>query len=315
MENTLKQENLQSLLGGKAVKHGTNPNNPLGTTKLMTDGDSTTGFLLKKETTSGTVSDFLIYDFETPQVIDKYKLYIENYNGQSVYIVFLDAKGAFLYSQEDRLVPGDNQIYSLPKRISGVKKVYIWNSDGISKGSDYKVIEWDLYKDPSLDLNLVATADRNKITLNWNEVNDATSYTVKRALKSGGPYEVIATDVQGDTYIDNDVEYDTTYYYIVTSVNDTVEIVNSNEASAMISKSERAILRVTLINEVIKEYDLSAQELKAFIDWYNARTNGTGLEEYAFEKTWNMGPFTKRTEYVIYSKILIFEVDEYVIEM
>ncbi|OXS66093.1 hypothetical protein B1B04_24420 [Lysinibacillus sp. KCTC 33748] len=230
MENTLKQENLQSLLGGKAVKHGTNPNNPLGTTMLITDGDSTTGFLLKKEIASGSISDFLIYDFETPQVIDKYKVYIENYKGQSVSLYFLDAKGAVLYSQEDRLVPGDNQIYSLPNRISGVKKAYIWNSDGSSKGEDYKVIEWDLYKDPSLDL-----------------------------------------------------------------------------------KSERAILRITLINEVIKEYDLSAQELKAFIDWYNARTKGTGLEQYPFLKTWNMGPFSNRTEYVIYSKILMFEVDEYFI--
>ncbi|GLC88242.1 hypothetical protein [Lysinibacillus piscis] len=313
MENTFKQENLQSLLGGKEIKHGTNPNNPLGTTKLITDGDSTTGFLLKKEIISATVSDFLIYDFETPQVIDKYKIYIENYNGQSVYLVFLDGKGAVLYSQEDRLVPGDHQIYSLPKRISDVKKVYIYNSNGSSSGSDYKVIEWDLYKDPSLDFNLVATAERNSITLNWNEVNNATSYTMKRALKSGGPHEVIATDVQGGIYIDNAVEYEKTYYYIVTAVNATTEIVNSNEASAMISKSKRAILRVTLMNEVMKEYDLSAQELEAFIDWYNARTNGTGLEEYAFEKTWNMGPFTKRTEYVIYSKILMFEVDEYFI--
>ncbi|OOZ97581.1 hypothetical protein CQZ91_13295 [Bacillus cereus] len=225
METITKEENLVSLFGGKKVKHGNNKSSYLGETTLITDDNPTTGFLLHKEIESSSISDFLIYDFDTPQTIDKFKIFIEDYKGQSVYFCLEDAKGKVVYLQEDALVPGDNQIYSLPQRVTNVKKAYIWNSN--SKGSDYKVLEWDLYRDEALD------------------------------------------------------------------------------------KPNRAILKITLVNEVIKEYDLSAQELETFIDWYDTRTKGIGLERYSFKKYWNMGPFAKRTEYIIYNKIIMFEVDEY----
>jgi hypothetical protein len=75
--------------------------------------------------------------------------------------------------------------------------------------------------------------------------------------------------------------------------------------------SGRAILVITMINEVVKEYDLSITEVNEFIDWYDLKDAGTGSAKYAFNKTWNQGPFEKRTEYVIFDKILTFEVNEY----
>ncbi|USB32535.1 galactose oxidase [Paenibacillus sp. YPG26] len=71
------------------------------------------------------------------------------------------------------------------------------------------------------------------------------------------------------------------------------------------------MLTITLVNGMEKEYDLSSQEVSDFIKWYDAKDSGNGPAKYAFIKTWNKGPFGKRTECVIFNKILTFEVSEY----
>ncbi|WP_338555322.1 kelch repeat-containing protein [Paenibacillus sp. KS-LC4] len=73
----------------------------------------------------------------------------------------------------------------------------------------------------------------------------------------------------------------------------------------------RAILVITMTNGLEKEYDLSMAEVNAFIDWYDGKDSGIGKERYTFNKTWNMGPYKSRTDYVIFDKILFFEVNEY----
>lgn len=75
---------------------------------------------------------------------------------------------------------------------------------------------------------------------------------------------------------------------------------------------DRAILIVTLINGIEKEYDLPMNEVDAFLNWYDARDAGRGTGLYAIDKhTNNKGPFGKRKDYVIFDKILTFEVSEY----
>ncbi|MNC51032.1 hypothetical protein D3C75_1003070 [compost metagenome] len=73
----------------------------------------------------------------------------------------------------------------------------------------------------------------------------------------------------------------------------------------------RAILTIYLTNGTEKEYDLSMTEVNGFIDWYDQKDAGVGPAKYAFTKTWSKGPFIKRTEYVVFDKILTFNVDEY----
>ncbi len=51
--------------------------------------------------------------------------------------------------------------------------------------------------------------------------------------------------------------------------------------------------------------------MNSFHNWYDAKDAGSGPAKYAFKKTWNKGPFKTRTEYVIFDKILTFDVDEY----
>ena len=75
--------------------------------------------------------------------------------------------------------------------------------------------------------------------------------------------------------------------------------------------SDRALLTIYISGGQIKEYDLSAAELNSFHNWYDAKDASSGPAKYAFKKTWNKGPFKTRTEYVIFDKILTFDVDEY----
>lgn len=74
----------------------------------------------------------------------------------------------------------------------------------------------------------------------------------------------------------------------------------------------KAILVVTMTTGLEKEYDLSMDEVNAFINWYDTKDAGSGPSKYAINKhNNNIGPFNKRTDYVIFNNILTFEVNEY----
>ncbi|WP_430109244.1 hypothetical protein [Paenibacillus sp. B1-33] len=75
---------------------------------------------------------------------------------------------------------------------------------------------------------------------------------------------------------------------------------------------DRAILVVTMITGLEKEFDLSMDEVNAFITWYENKQAGSGTASYAIDKhNNNKGPFSARKDYVIFDKILTFEVNEY----
>ncbi|WP_233182845.1 hypothetical protein [Paenibacillus sonchi] len=75
---------------------------------------------------------------------------------------------------------------------------------------------------------------------------------------------------------------------------------------------DRAILTITLVNGTEKEYDLPIAEVDAFLKWYDSRDAGRGPGSYAIDKhTNNKGPFKKRKDYVVFDKILTYEISEY----
>lgn len=75
---------------------------------------------------------------------------------------------------------------------------------------------------------------------------------------------------------------------------------------------DRAILVIMMTTGLEKEYDLSMDEVNAFINWYDAKDAGSGPSKYAIDKHGNnKGPFIKRTDYVIFNNILTFEINEY----
>ncbi|MEO3946982.1 fibronectin type III domain-containing protein [Gorillibacterium sp. CAU 1737] len=161
--------------------------------------------------------------------------------------------------------------------------------------------------------SLSASTGPSSISLNWSNVSNANSYAIKRAVTAGGPYETIATGLTGTTYTDLNVTQGNTYYYVVTALGAIGESEPSNEVSASANaETGRAILTIALDNGQEKEYDLSMAEVAAFITWYEAKAAGTGTASFAIDKhSNNKGPFKSRKEYIIFNKIVSFEVNEY----
>ncbi|SEJ49569.1 fibronectin type III domain-containing protein [Paenibacillus polymyxa] len=185
--------------------------------------------------------------------------------------------------------------------------------------------------------NLSAKAGDARVDLSWTASPDKTEYTIKRSTTSAGPYDTIASNVKTPSYSDTSVVNGTTYYYVVTAVSNNGESEFSKEVSATPQgekqtdsdtenpsqpnpepsepaqpTGDRAILVVTMTNGFEKEFDLSMKEVNNFIAWYDAKDAGRGQSYYKIDKhNNNKGPFSSRKDYVIFDKILTFEVSEY----
>lgn len=271
---------------------------------IATDGDMGTAIEIK-----GTgASNYLKYTFPGPTNITGFQTYYDapvyatleffNANGQSLGPITLDDGW------------GNKHSFSTPKE--NVSEIRVYGSSG----AYIKWYEFDLFGTTSIPQivepsSLVASPSNTAVELNWSAATGATSYNIKRSTTAGGPYTTIATAVTGTTSTDTGLTNGTTYYYVVTAVNSGGESGNSNEASATPTaptSSGRALLTIHLVGGTEKEYDLSATELDNFLDWTESATQNS---KYKFVKTWNKGPFKARAEYVVFGKIVNFDVDEY----
>lgn len=109
--------------------------------------------------------------------------------------------------------------------------LWILNSSGVPAVSRVVRIS-DFSAPPSAPTGLTAAGGIGKVNLSWVASPTATSYNVKRATTSGGPYSTIANNVAGTSYTDSGVSGGVTYYYVVSGVNPQGESPNSNQASA-----------------------------------------------------------------------------------
>jgi hypothetical protein len=88
---------------------------------------------------------------------------------------------------------------------------------------------------PIVPTSLVATqvnfrGNTSQVTLSWLTSQYATSYHVKRATASGGPYSTIATTTNSG-YVESGVPGGTTSYYVVSASNSNGESANSTEVT------------------------------------------------------------------------------------
>jgi len=127
-------------------------------------------------------------------------------------------------------------------------QVVVYSNTGLSAGSHtikvvknsgtYMLVDAFAYfsgppQPPLAPTGLTATAaSSSQINLSWTASSGATSYNVKRATVSGGPYTPVATGVTGTTDNDTGLAASTAYYYVVSAVNAAGESANSTEASA-----------------------------------------------------------------------------------
>lgn len=295
------------LLDRKVLDLGTTYGKSTGTTRIMTDNDQYSMQLVR---------GMAWYSFKTPVNIES----IIVYGAPGSKIEFYDANNNQI---GDAFVPTlNNKIENLPSPMEKVTSVVLKHTEGNFR-------EWNVFGkavEPPVaaPLNLTAAGGDKKVTLAWNSVNNATSYNVKRSTTAGGPYVTVGS-VTGATYTytDTNVVNGTTYYYVVTAVAPAGESAPSNEASATPKagdvvvppeeeSGDSAILVITLNNGTEKEYDLSMNEVNAFIAWYEGRAAGKGPVMFAIDKHENnKGPFKNRKDYILYDKIITFEVNAY----
>jgi rhamnogalacturonan endolyase len=120
---------------------------------------------------------------------------------------------------------------------------------------DYLRLELSSYL-PAPPTNLTATVSNVQVTLNWNAVSGATSYTVARATSLNGTYTIVATNIfapvvgsgiTNGTYLDITALAGTNYY-VVASVNPNGS-TNSLPVSAVVTvAAPPQITSVQLLN-------------------------------------------------------------------
>ncbi|PJH92886.1 DUF1668 domain-containing protein [Bacillus sp. SN1] len=73
-----------------------------------------------------------------------------------------------------------------------------------------------------------------------------------------------------------------------------------------------ALLVITMVNGLQKEYQLPMKEVNGFLKWYKQRDAGEGPGFYEIdEHDNNKGPFESKKDYVVFKNILMYEVNKY----
>ena len=88
-------------------------------------------------------------------------------------------------------------------------------------------------------VGLKTTAGNSWVSFTWSPSAGATSYHLKRATKSGGPYVQIAAPVS-TFHTDSGLAVGTTYFYVISAVNSAGESANSTEVSVKPAASTAA---------------------------------------------------------------------------
>lgn len=87
---------------------------------------------------------------------------------------------------------------------------------------------------PAAPTGLSATGGKKKIALAWNASAGATSYTVKRADSSTGPFAVIVSGITATSYNNTGLATGRTYWYVVRATNASGQSADSAAASAKV---------------------------------------------------------------------------------
>jgi len=134
--------------------------------------------------------------------------------------------------------------------------------------------------------NLLLSQNPNgSVNVQWQPdsvANPTAKYAVKRSMKLGGPYSIIAWDINSNSYNDSSVSYGKTYYYVVSAYNSTGSSFNSTESSITVS-SNATSPPISLT--------LSAQSQMNQLNWL--ASNGTNNLYYkVFRSTQSGGPYS-----------------------
>lgn len=146
----------------------------------------------------------------------------------------------------DNVVVGSAQIFNAP---IGVYKGKYNDQFGCpySFSPNFTVIDAAGSPKPDAATNLVATGlSLTSTRLNWTQNANETNFEVYRSTSTGGPYSLISiTAANANTYTDNGLDPNTTYYYVVRAVNNTGAAAASNQSSPYNGNTAPVISSIT----------------------------------------------------------------------
>jgi hypothetical protein len=140
---------------------------------------------------------------------------------------------------------------------------------------------------PAAPAAVLASPGDKAVPLRWQSSFGATSYTVKRATKSGGPYSTVASGIKGSSYTDTKVSNGTTYYYVVTATNSAGTSDNSPEdstapASPMVNVAIGGTATASASGNPTAEGAQNAFDSDVLSRWFNGDKAPTGWIQYDF---------------------------------
>lgn len=91
--------------------------------------------------------------------------------------------------------------------------------------------------------DLTATPTESAISLQWKTVSSNSTYDIKRAASSAGPFTAIVTGLKGTSYLDTNIQGDIVYYYTMTAVDGATVSPDSPVSVGVLAQSQTWLSR------------------------------------------------------------------------
>jgi hypothetical protein len=136
---------------------------------------------------------------------------------------------------------------------------------------------------PAAPAALLAAPGKNAVILRWQSSFGATSYTVKRATSSDGPYSTVASGITACSFTDTAVTNGITYHYAVSAMNTAGGSPDSAEDTAT-PRAPRwnVTFGGTATATVATEGAGNAFDSNSATLWFAARSRGVAAIQYNF---------------------------------
>ena len=189
---------------------------------------NSSGANLARATFSGeTASGWQQVNFATPVAVSANRVYVAsyfaprgNYPQDVNYFATAGVVNSPLQVLADSQAPAGNGVYAYSATSAFPNTTY--------SASNFWV---DVVFQTTAPQGVRATPTSGQVSLSWTAVSGASSYNVKRATVSGGPYATVASSTTA-SYTDTGLTNGSTYYYVVTAVTSQGESPNSVETAA-----------------------------------------------------------------------------------
>ncbi|MGF9696132.1 pectinesterase family protein [Paenibacillus sp. MABNR03] len=159
----------------------------------------------------------------------------------------------------DNVRVADNVPFQADVLTDGIGRI-LAKTPGTGKGTIY-YDNLRLYVEPvATPKGLTAQPGNGMVRLNWEEAEGASTYNVKRSSGEEAEYELIASEVASNTFVDESVANGTTYYYVVTASGASGESGPSNRVE--VTPSEDAVKP-----EAPQELQAKSRNAQADLHW------------------------------------------------